>query len=126
MSLGNVTADASLERNEYHKLELHQLDKLDDAEALYQRADRIMNGIGIKMNEESGLEMMIEAARCGHPVALGVCFLEGEGVRQNEVRAVELFRASADRGHASGARMNSHFDFQTSILTIFRSSILVG
>jgi TPR repeat protein len=126
MSLENVTADASLERNEYHKLDIQELEKLDDAEALYQRGDRILSGISIKKNLNLGQDIMIEAARRGHAVALGVCFLAGRGVKKNRARAVELFRASADRGHASGSRMNSHSIFQTSNLTIFHSSIHAG
>jgi hypothetical protein len=101
MSLENVTADASLERNDYHKLELDQLEKLDDAEALYQRGDRTLNGIVAEKNEDLGWHLIIEAARRGHAVALGNCFLHGRGAERNEARAVELFRASADRGHAS-------------------------
>jgi TPR repeat protein len=109
MPLENVTADASLERNEYHKLDIPKLDKLDDAEALYQRGDRTMHGINIEANAELGWSMIIEAAHRGHAVALGVCFLRGKGVEKNEARAFELFRASADRGHASGTRSDSHF-----------------
>ncbi len=106
--LEDVIADASLERNEYHKLALHQLDKLDDAEALYQIGDRITQGIGIKENWNLGYCIVIEAARRGHPVALGVCFLKEQGVEKNNARAFDLFRASADRGHASGSRTISH------------------
>jgi TPR repeat protein len=124
ISIENVTSDASLERNEYHKLALHQLDELDDAEALYQIADRIMNGIGTKKDEEQGLGIMSEAARRGHAVALGLCFLHGRGVDRNKARAFQLFRASADRGHASGSHELA-FDLQTP-LTIIHSSILVG
>jgi hypothetical protein len=110
--LESVTADASAERNEYHKLALNQLDKLDDAEALYQIGDRIMHGIGIEEDKKLGLGIMIEAARRGHAVALGVCFLRGRGIKRNDARAFELIRASADRGHASGARTNSHSIFK--------------
>jgi TPR repeat protein len=132
-SLENVTADVSAERNEYHKLELHQLYKLDDAEALFQIADRVVHGIGIKENTalawgenvEFGLNIMIEAACRGHAVALGVCFLRGRGAEKNEVRAIELFRASADREHASGSRTNSHSIFKLNSHN-FRSSIQIG
>ncbi len=119
--LENVTADASLERNEYQKLELRHLARLDDAEALYQIADRLVNGVGTLVDIRLGRYLMIEAARRGHPVALGVCFLHRFGVVKNKPRAVELFRASADRGHASGTHTNSHFDFQFSRL-FFRAA----
>jgi hypothetical protein len=104
MSLEDVTADASLERNEYHKLSLDQLEKLDDAEALYQRADRMMWGIKTERNLKHGLTVIIEAARRGHAVALGVCFLEGQGVKMRKRLGAELLRGSAERGHASGSR----------------------
>jgi TPR repeat protein len=123
--LEDVTADTSLERNEYHKLALHQLGKLGNAEALYQIADRILHGIGVKENGELGWVILDEAARCGHAVALGRCFLRGRGVEQSKARAFELFRASADRGHVSGSRMNSHSIFKLNSHN-FHSSILVG
>ncbi len=104
MSLENVTADASLERNEYHKLDLQELTELDDAEALYQRGDRLGFGIKAFKNETSGWRLMTESAGRGHAVALGLCYLHGRGVKKNKARGVELLRASADRGHASGAR----------------------
>jgi hypothetical protein len=120
MPLENVTANALLERSEYHKLSFDQLEKLDDAEALFQRADRLLWGMGINPNEKLADGFMIEAARRGHPLALGVCFLRGKGLDMNETRGVELLQASADRGYASGSRMNSHSIFQT------HSSVLVG
>jgi TPR repeat protein len=102
MSLENVTADLSLERNEYHKLELHELEKIDDAEALFQRGDRLMNGIGIEENCKSGMDIVVEAARRGHPVALGVCYFYGKCGFDNWLnRTFECFRASAEHGHAT-------------------------
>jgi hypothetical protein len=108
----DVTANASLERNEYHKLHLDQLEKLNDAEALYQIGDRLMHGIDIKQNKDLGIGLMIEAARRGHAVALGVCFFRGRRVEM-KARAIELLRASADRGHVSGTHQLA-FDFQFS------------
>jgi hypothetical protein len=46
MSVEDVSADASPERNEYHKLPMCQLNELDDAESHFQRGDRLMNGFG--------------------------------------------------------------------------------
>jgi hypothetical protein len=135
MSLENFTADASAERNEYRKLSLDELEKLDDAEAFFQRGDRILYRIRIergygfwydwaqklKPDEEMGWNFIAEAVRRGHPVALALCYFDLNDLQ----RAIELLRASADRGHVSGSR-ESAFDFQTSILTIFHSSMLVG
>ncbi len=58
MSLESVTADASLERNEYHRLHFDQLEQLD-AEALYQRADRLINRIGIEQNEKLRIRFLV-------------------------------------------------------------------
>jgi TPR repeat protein len=110
--LENVTVDMSVERSEYHKLALHQLKKLDDPEALYQIADRIKNRIGIQEDWMLGWDIMTEAAHRCHPVALAFCFLQGQGVEKNLARAFELLRASADRGHVSGSRTNSHSIFK--------------
>jgi TPR repeat protein len=123
--LEDVTADASLERNEYHKLELHQLDRIDDAEALYQIADRIMHGTGMKENRELGLGIMIEAARRGHAVALGVCFFHAQGIKMNEARGFELLRASAHRGHVSGSRKLALY-FQTLFSQSFAAQYWLG
>ncbi len=40
-------------------------------------------------------------------VALAFCFLDGKGTRKNWNRGVELLRASAERGHATGCRLSS-------------------
>ncbi len=122
--LEGVTADASLERNKYHKPELHQLEKID-VESLYQVADCIFDGIHIKQDKELGWGIMIEAARRGHPVALGRCFFDGQGVKKNQARAIELLQASADRGHASGSFANSHSIFKLTSNN-FCSSVLFG
>ncbi len=103
MSLEHIVPNASLERGHYHQLATRELDKLDDAEALYERGWRLRSGIGVTMNEEAGWKLIIEAAKLGHAVALATCFRFGRGAEKNLNRAVELFRASAERGHAGGS-----------------------
>ncbi len=103
MSLENIVADASLERGHYHQLATRELGKLDNAEALFERGRRLRNGIGVATNEEAGWQLAIEAATLGHPVALAFCFHYGRGTDKNPNRAAELYRASAERGHAGGS-----------------------
>jgi hypothetical protein len=102
MSLENVTADASAERNEYHKLDFDQLEKLDDAEALFQRGIRLVYGMGVRMDGNSGWELIISSAKLGHPVALALCFIERKGTEWNMYRAGRLLRDSASRGYGFG------------------------
>lgn len=103
MSLENIVANASLERKHYHQLATSELDKLDDAEALYERGRRLLDGVGVLEDSEAGWDLIIESAKLGHPVALGLCFHEGRGTKQNQNRAIELYRASAERGHPAGS-----------------------
>jgi TPR repeat protein len=103
MSLDRIVPNASLERGHYHQLASRELDELDDAEALYERGRRLRLGIGVAKNEEAGWQLTIEAAKLGHPVALGSCFGFGRGTAKNPNRATELYRASAERGHAAGS-----------------------
>jgi TPR repeat protein len=103
MSLGNIVADPSFERGHYHQLATSELDKLDDAEALFERGRRLRYGIGVAEDKGVGLKLIIESAKLGHPVALAYCFATGQGTKQNVYRAFELYRASAERGHASGS-----------------------
>jgi TPR repeat protein len=102
MSLERIVPDALLERGHYHQLALRELDKLNDAEALFERGKRLRLGIGIIQNEEAGWKLIIEAAKLGHPLALALCFYVGQGTAKNLNRAVELYRASAEREHPAG------------------------
>jgi TPR repeat protein len=103
MSLERVIPNASLERTYYHQIATSELDKLDDAEALFERGRRLRLGIALAKDEEAGWNLIIESAKLGHPVALGLCFHEGRGTKQNQNRAIELYRASAERGHPAGS-----------------------
>jgi hypothetical protein len=77
MSLDHTVPNASLERGHYHQLASRELDKLNDAEALYERGRRLRLGIGVATNEEAGWQLAIEAAKLGHPVTLAFCFHSG-------------------------------------------------
>ena len=102
MSLENIVADPSLERLGYRRLPFSELEKLDDPEALLERGIRLRNGIGVRMNGDSGWEAIISSAKLGHPVALAFCFRKGRGTEKSVQRAIELSRDSASRGHAAG------------------------
>jgi TPR repeat protein len=102
MSLERVVPNASLERVHYHQLATRELNKLNDAEARYERGRRLRDEIGVDMNEEAGWKLIIKAAKRGHPVALAECFSIGRGTAKNLKRAAGLYRSSADRGHPAG------------------------
>ncbi len=104
MSLEQIEADSSLERGHYHKFTIQDLEKLKDAEALFERGRRMRLGIGVKTNETVGWMFISEAARQGHPVALAFCSFFGKGTEKNLQRAVQILRASAERGHPTGLR----------------------
>jgi TPR repeat protein len=102
MSLENIVPDGSVERGHYHLLTHEELNKLDDAEALFVRGDRFQAGVGIAIDEEAGWRLIIESAKLGHPVALACCFQYAKGTLKNLQRAAELYRQAADRGHPAG------------------------
>jgi hypothetical protein len=80
MSLDRIAPDASLERGHYHQLATPELDRLNHAEAHYERGRRFRSGISVTKNEEVGWKLTIEAAKLGHPVALAVCFRYGQAL----------------------------------------------
>jgi TPR repeat protein len=104
VSLEDCPVDPTQERLNYHRLSVDKLEQLDDTEALFERGSRLRNGVGVRKDEEAGWALTIQAARRGHPVARASCFHFGKGVAMDSVRAVELIRGSAERGHAAGCR----------------------
>jgi TPR repeat protein len=102
MSFADIAPDISLERYNYHLLPQEQLDRLEDAEALYERGRRFRYGAGIPVNEELGWELTLKAAMLGHPLARAYCYDYGIGVEKDLPRAVSLYRACAERGHPAG------------------------
>ena len=63
MSLEHIISNASLERGHYHQLATRELEKLDDAEALYERGRRLRNGIDVLMDEEAGWKLFANELR---------------------------------------------------------------
>jgi TPR repeat protein len=104
MSLEDVVADPSLERPRYYALSFLQLEAIDDVESLFLRGDRLAIGAGVKRQVDEGWELIIEAAKCGHPIALALCFRRGKGTAVNTEKAVELYRDAVKRGHPTGTR----------------------
>jgi TPR repeat protein len=104
MSLAKIEADPSLEQPRHHLLPQHVLEKLEDAEALYELGRRRRNGANVKIDEELGWELTIQAAKLGHPVALATCLDQGKGTEKDSARALELYKQSAARSHPAGMR----------------------
>ncbi len=102
MSFENIVARAELEWHGYHELSEEQLRLKDDPEALLQRGIRLWLGIAVRVDVDSGWELIITSAKLGHPVALALCFLSGKGTQKNVQHGIELLSDSASRGHAFG------------------------
>ncbi len=109
MSLVSVTALGDVVENMW-QLEAREVEaraERGEAEALFELGFRLRNGEGLERNEELGWRYTIDAARKGHPVALGVAFNFGREVEADAVRAVALYRLAAERNHARGKLMHA-------------------
>jgi TPR repeat protein len=104
MLLHEVVADATLERTEYYKLDPRRLAEFDEPEANFQIGTQIWRSVLVFDHAEAGWQYVLKAAYAGHPVALAVCYHFGKQVPINEQIAIELYRASAQRGHVVGKR----------------------
>jgi TPR repeat protein len=102
MSLEDVIPDSSLELRHYYAVPWLLLEKLEDAESIFERGRRLRYGFGVDKDKEAGWAYVIRAAQLRHPVALGLCNDYGRGITKNHQRAVELYRDSAHRGHPAG------------------------
>ncbi len=102
LPLEEVIPIPSLEKPKYHLLPRHQLDRLEDAEALYERGRRLRLGIGMKKDESEAWPLILTSAQMGHPVAQATCFDFGKGVKKNLPQAVQMYRECSDRGHPVG------------------------
>jgi hypothetical protein len=100
--LSDVGPDAALEKPEYFRLTWPQLEALNDAESLFERACRFGFGIGVEENEEEEERLTLESAKLGHPLALASCFSSGNNADEDEKRAFSLWSESAQRGHPAG------------------------
>jgi TPR repeat protein len=102
MSIGEIIPNPSLEQPHYHTLAQEILEKLDDAEALYERGRRLFLGIGIMRDRNTAWELIHRSALQGHPVAIASCYNCGQFTNRDTARACNLFQESALRGHPSG------------------------
>jgi hypothetical protein len=118
MSLVGVPVLEELEKPTYHLLSQQRLFELDEPEAMFERGNRIRQGISAIKDEAEGWKPILVAAQQGHPVALALCFQDGKGTAKDEVRAFELYCESAARGHPTCKRATrcavyiSHFQAQ--------------
>ena len=102
-SLRSVMPNAMLERPEYHLLSNRELRlRGDEPEALYALGYNLLYGMDVVRNEQAGWDLIHQAARLGHPIALATCLRDGKGGEQDIPRAFQLFAESAARGHPSG------------------------
>ncbi len=104
-ALAQVRENAALEENDMHLLPTEKIEELvaaNNVEAIFIYGTRIRLGMGAFKNEERGWQYTYEAARCGHAVALGLCFDLGKYVKQDEKKAATLYEASARRNHPAG------------------------
>lgn len=78
--------------------------ELDHSRAQYRDALRLLKGIGTEKDEEEGVEWLDkcmnserdEAERMNDSVdQLGLCYLRGQGVRQSDKEAADLFEEAA-------------------------------
>lgn len=75
----------------------------DDPAAQTQRGLALLTGDGVRQDVTAGLNLLRTAAQKAHPPALralGDVFAAGTLVRKDEVFAVALYRAAAQRGDA--------------------------
>jgi hypothetical protein len=79
-----------------------------DAEAQFSLARKYLRGEGFPKDPQKAFELMSEAAKQGHPEALGgmgYFYAMGVVVPEDDAAAVEWFRKGADKGSAK-AKMN--------------------
>lgn len=75
-------------------------------EALYRLGQYYLTGndsLGIYMNEETGVELIRQAAERGNAPAqfrLALCYEEGQGLSQDYGQAVYWWRKAAEQGYA--------------------------
>jgi TPR repeat protein len=100
----NAKADYSLLQLHYHTVPTRKLLELrptGDVEALCELGFRLRCGIDCACDEDEGWRYTIQAARIGHPMAIGRCYDFGKGgVSQDFVKAVEFYRECAERNYA--------------------------
>jgi hypothetical protein len=102
ISLKDIVPNPSVERHHYHLLSQEQLDKLSDAEALFERGERLRLGRNMLIDQTSGWDHIIHSARLGHPVAQALCCFQGKDIDFDDKRAGELLHQAAARGHPAG------------------------
>jgi hypothetical protein len=90
-----IDPDEQTEKRGYDKLDWNSLVKIDDAESMFERAQRLALE---KKDPKQIKDLIVRAARKRHPVALARCFLDGIGTPIDEKRAIAILQSSADRG----------------------------
>lgn len=84
---------------------------LGSADGMYHLANLYVFGLGVPKGEtdpdQRAAQFYFEAARRGHAAAqhaLGILYLTGKGVQQDQAEAVKWFRRAAAQGHTEAQR----------------------
>jgi TPR repeat protein len=93
----------AFENRTYHALPQHELEKLNDPEAIFEKGRRLRTGTGMKQRDEAGWEFYIMAAHAGHAVAMASCYYYGKGTQADLAQSVRFYQESAARGHPACA-----------------------
>jgi TPR repeat protein len=118
--LAGIEARPELEQPTYHLLSQRELLRRADAgeaEAIYVLGGRKRNGVQCLKDDEGGWALIGRAALLGHPVALARTLESGRFGVSDLKKAIEIYTASAERGHPIGERARSFF-FRFSLLSL--------
>jgi TPR repeat protein len=132
--LSDVEPIESLEIPEYQKLEPSHLRAMKDSpEAMVQLAYRHSCRIAGEYDNCMASVLYLQAAKLGHPVALGVCLFQGIGSLFYQERGLTLISESANRGHpialelfARHCKYTDPENHETLIQTMFFQSAKLG
>lgn len=97
MDFEGVTPLPELERPGYHKLSVGDLERIGDAESLFELGMRYLEAMGVRNDPHKGKDLIKNAALKGHPVALA--WLMAPICRASE----NFYAESVSRGHPRGA-----------------------
>ena len=104
MSLKKVKIDYSLAKFGYQTYDWETLFEIDDAESIYERGIRLLEGIGVRRAHREGEGMILEAAKMGHPLAMAkgidLCI-----IKQKTERAFEILKECTNRGYTGACEL---------------------
>lgn len=108
MSLKKVKIDHSLAKLGYQEYDWEKLVEMDDAESIYERGIRLLEGIGVRRSEQMGRDLLCHAARMGHPLAMAEC-IDRCYTSQKHERALEILKECLNRGYIAACDLLGRF-----------------